>query len=277
MPVRWSPLKVKEATERVEEIINPLMEPLEKAKQVVAEARKLPNLAGYVEQRLARLQSEIERVTGYKPSWSQDFQKGNIQRAIEDIRRDLPKRDLAREQAEFEKMLGFFNGDRQKVELAMNLGKIKAEVPKEQLRLEPEPVAVSTAIQVAYNPVGEAIEFVNKGEIGHEEPEEEAEVEGKEICYGCGRSVAEGSGSFVNRVPSLDSQEEREDMGVPYPEGGYTCDECDTLANEGNDPIEFYLGLSPEERKERGIPEDFEKRCNAEEIEESEPVEGNLL
>jgi hypothetical protein len=276
MPVRWSPLKVKEATERVEEIINPLMEPLEKAKQVVAEARKLPNLAGYVEQRLARLQSEIERVTGYQPRWSQDFLKGNIQRAIEDIRKDLPKGDLAREQAQFEKMLSFFNGDREKAELAMNLGKPKAEAPKEQLRFEPEPVAVSTAIQAGYNPVAEGIEFVNRGEIGGEELEEEAEVEGKEICYGCGRSVAEGSGSFVNRVPSLDSQEEREDIGVPYPEGGYTCDECNTLVNEENDPIEFYLGLSPEERKERGIPEDFERRCNAEEQGDSEPVEGRL-
>jgi hypothetical protein len=61
-------------------------------------------------------------------------------------------------------------------------------------------------------------------------------------------------------------------MGVPYPEGGYSCEECDTLVNDGSDPIEFYLGLSPEERKERGIPEDFEKRCN-----DGEPVEGKLL
>lgn len=54
----------------------------------------------------------------------------------------------------------------------------------------------------------------------------------KEICYECGKSVAMGSGKFVNRISSLDSIKEREDMGVSYPEGGWLCEECDLKADE---------------------------------------------
>ena len=48
-----------------------------------------------------------------------------------------------------------------------------------------------------------------------------------EICYECGRSVARGSGRFVNRIPSFDDEETRKEMNVPYPEGGWLCAECD--------------------------------------------------
>lgn len=157
MPIRWSALKVKEATDRVEEIVNPILEPLEEAKKVVAEARKIPNLPEYMGQRLAHLEGEIERVTGYMGrDWvnGKEIQKpymGYIHRAIEAICKDLPAKDLAGEQAQMGKLLNFFNGDREKAELAMNLGKPKPnETPKEQ---------VAMAIQVAYNPVGEAIDF----------------------------------------------------------------------------------------------------------------------
>jgi len=53
-----------------------------------------------------------------------------------------------------------------------------------------------------------------------------AEAE-KEICNECGRSVAFGSGWFVNRVPDLNSIEERIEMGKPFPEGGWLCAECE--------------------------------------------------
>lgn len=50
---------------------------------------------------------------------------------------------------------------------------------------------------------------------------------GKEICNECGRSVAQGSGWFVNRVPDLDSVEVRRENGKPFPEGDFVCAECD--------------------------------------------------
>jgi len=49
----------------------------------------------------------------------------------------------------------------------------------------------------------------------------------KEICNECGRSVAQGSGRFVKRVPSFDTPEERKEMGKPFPEGDFMCAECD--------------------------------------------------
>lgn len=55
--------------------------------------------------------------------------------------------------------------------------------------------------------------------------------EDKEICNECGRSVALGSGLFVNRIPDLNDYQTRVEMGKPFPEGGYVCIECDTKIN----------------------------------------------
>ena len=46
-------------------------------------------------------------------------------------------------------------------------------------------------------------------------------------CNECGRSVAPGSGRFVNRVPDLNEPEERKAAGKPFPQGDYLCAECD--------------------------------------------------
>jgi hypothetical protein len=54
-----------------------------------------------------------------------------------------------------------------------------------------------------------------------------------EICNECGKSVAPGSGRFVNRVPSGDSPAEHEEMGKPFPIGGYVCAECDSIRDHG--------------------------------------------
>jgi hypothetical protein len=48
-----------------------------------------------------------------------------------------------------------------------------------------------------------------------------------EVCNECGRSVAWGSGHFVNRVPDLNDIETRREMGKAFPEGDYMCAECD--------------------------------------------------
>lgn len=51
-----------------------------------------------------------------------------------------------------------------------------------------------------------------------------------EICNECGRSVARGSGRFVNRIQDLDTVETRKENGKPYPEGDFICAECDERA-----------------------------------------------
>lgn len=60
----------------------------------------------------------------------------------------------------------------------------------------------------------------------------------KEICYECGKSVAFGSGRFVNRIPSCNTTPDRRSMGVPFPEGGWLCEECDIAISK--DEPEYY-------------------------------------
>ena len=48
-----------------------------------------------------------------------------------------------------------------------------------------------------------------------------------EICNECGQSVALGDGRFVNRAPDLNTLEERQDMGKPFPQGDWLCADCD--------------------------------------------------
>jgi len=61
----------------VEEFVNQADEPLEQAKIVVNEARNIASLPQYLDQRLARLAIDIERIDYIKSS-------------IEAVRRDLP-------------------------------------------------------------------------------------------------------------------------------------------------------------------------------------------
>jgi len=90
MPIKWSPLRVTEAMEMVEEYINQAAEPLEQAKLVAAEARKIPNLPGYIDQHLVRLISEIERVTGGVLPWNKQPYPGNVRAAITLVRESIP-------------------------------------------------------------------------------------------------------------------------------------------------------------------------------------------
>lgn len=50
----------------------------------------------------------------------------------------------------------------------------------------------------------------------------------REICNECGRSVKFGSGLFVNRVPDLNGEEYRKEMGKPFYEGDFVCINCDS-------------------------------------------------
>ena len=77
MPIKWSALLVSEAMDMVEEFVNQAADPLEQAKIVANEARKIPNLPHYLDQRLIRLICDIERI---------DY----IKSAINAVRKDLP-------------------------------------------------------------------------------------------------------------------------------------------------------------------------------------------
>jgi len=62
MPIKWSALRVSEAMDMVEEFVDQTAEPLEQAKIVANEARNIPNLPQYLDQRLVRLVIDIERI-----------------------------------------------------------------------------------------------------------------------------------------------------------------------------------------------------------------------
>jgi len=90
MPIKWNALMVSEAMDMVEEYVNQAIEPMEQAKLVATEARKIPNLPGYIDQHLVRLISEIERVTGGVLSWNQQPHPGNVRAAISSVRESIP-------------------------------------------------------------------------------------------------------------------------------------------------------------------------------------------
>ena len=92
MPIKWSALKVSEAAGKIEELINQAAAPLEQARIVALEARKIDNLPQYVGQGLNSILAEIERVTGGEVSWSKEHQDGSIKRAIDRLSRRHTKR-----------------------------------------------------------------------------------------------------------------------------------------------------------------------------------------
>ena len=91
MPIKWSALKVSEAAGKIEELINQAAEPLEQARNVAKEAKKLSNLPQYIERGLNSILAEIERVTGGEHSFDQAHYDGGIKRAIDRLRGDIPK------------------------------------------------------------------------------------------------------------------------------------------------------------------------------------------
>lgn len=78
MPIKWSALLVSEAMDMAEEFVNQAYDPLEQAKIVASEARNIPNLPLYLDQRLMRLIEDINRID-------------HIKSAIEAVLRDLPE------------------------------------------------------------------------------------------------------------------------------------------------------------------------------------------
>ena len=86
MPVKWSALMVNEAMDMVEEFVGQAIEPLEQARIVTTEARNIPNLPQYVDQHLARIIGEIDRVIG----GSQWEPVGRLKAGIQSVRESLP-------------------------------------------------------------------------------------------------------------------------------------------------------------------------------------------
>ena len=90
MPIRWSAVKVMEAADRIEQLINQAAGPLEEARAVAREARKIPNLPLYVDQDFTRIIGEIDRAIG----GSQWEPVGRLRSGIEAVRKSIPSQAL---------------------------------------------------------------------------------------------------------------------------------------------------------------------------------------
>ncbi len=94
---------------------------------------------------------------------------------------------------------------------------IDAENPldaaKQARRIHLEPGSTATVFQVTDTKTDVKVD-VDLDELYETEESKDAdEVVTKETCWNCGSSVAWGSGRFVNRILSLDSEEVRRENG----------------------------------------------------------------
>ena len=98
MPIKWSPLKVNEAADMLEDYVNQAIEPLEQARIVAREASKIPNLPQYVTQHLMRIIGDIDQTIG----GSQWNQNGRLKAGIQSVRDCLPKEAIEEEKKRLE-------------------------------------------------------------------------------------------------------------------------------------------------------------------------------
>ena len=90
MPVKWSPLKVSGAMDKVEEHINQAIGPLEQARAAAREALNIPNLPQYVTQHIQRIIGDIDQAIGGN-QWNPT---GRLKSDINSVRDSLPKSEL---------------------------------------------------------------------------------------------------------------------------------------------------------------------------------------
>jgi hypothetical protein len=86
MPIRWSPIEVSEAMDKVEAEVNKAAPFLEQARTIAREAKGIKNLPLYVLQDLNRFLGEIERSIGgssFEPT-------GRLKSAIKSVRDSIP-------------------------------------------------------------------------------------------------------------------------------------------------------------------------------------------
>jgi len=98
MPIRWNPLKVNEAMDKVEEQVSQVIEPLEKARTIAREAMNIPNLPQYVTQHIMRIIGDIDQAIG----GSQWNQNGRLKSDIQSVRDCLPKDAIEEEKKKLE-------------------------------------------------------------------------------------------------------------------------------------------------------------------------------
>jgi len=83
MPIKWSALKVSEAVDEVEELMNSIRPTLWRMREKAQELRRIPNLPGYIDQPTASMTFKVDNFNSYM--------KGYIERIRERIPKDALK------------------------------------------------------------------------------------------------------------------------------------------------------------------------------------------
>jgi len=89
MPIKWSAVKVSEAMDKVEFQLACAQPFIDQALATVQEARRIPNLAGYMDDRLARVEWDIK----------EKFNR--IKAGVESVRQSIPDGAIEAERENF--------------------------------------------------------------------------------------------------------------------------------------------------------------------------------
>ena len=84
MPIKWSAVKVSEAMDEVEQQVTLADQFIAEARVKVAQAQKIANLPQYIDQRLSRLDDQLERLN-------------HIKEIITRVREDIPAKAIEAE------------------------------------------------------------------------------------------------------------------------------------------------------------------------------------
>ena len=90
MPIRWSTVRVSEAVDEIEELLNSITPTLWQIREKAQELRQIPSLPGYIDQPTATMTFKVDSFNTYM--------KGYIER----IRNLIPKEALEEERKALE-------------------------------------------------------------------------------------------------------------------------------------------------------------------------------
>jgi hypothetical protein len=104
VPIKWSALQVSEAAGMIEEFLSKAAEPLEQARLVAQEARKITNLPQYVDSDFVRILGKIDDCLGGPNHPTGGWFKSTVKSIRDDlpsgaIEKDKEKRRLGEQQA----------------------------------------------------------------------------------------------------------------------------------------------------------------------------------
>ena len=90
MPIKWSPVRVGQNADEVEELMNSIKPTLWRIREKAEELRQVPNLPGYIDQPAATMTFKVDNFNNYM--------KGYVER----IRNLIPKEALEEERKAME-------------------------------------------------------------------------------------------------------------------------------------------------------------------------------